>query len=76
MNTKSCEWHHFPAEKPAPGQWVGAIWAEDGDSPLYGLLRFFAENGEEWFEADGSECTDPDFWTPIPEPPKELNIYE
>lgn len=75
MNTKSCEWHHFPAEKPDSGSWVAAIW-HDGTSPLYGMCKYFVEDGEDWFEQDGSECTDPDFWTPIPTPPKELDIYE
>ena len=69
------EWHHFPAEKPLPGEWVAAIW-HDGTSPLYGLCRYFENADENWFESDGSECVDPDFWVAIPAPPKELDIYE
>ena len=75
MKKSDTQWHHFPAEKPLPGEWVAAIW-HDGTSPLYGMCKYFAKADEDWFEQDGSECTDPDFWTPIPAPPKELDIYE
>ena len=68
------QWHHFPNDKPAPGQWLAAIW-HDGSTPLYGVCRYFVDGDEDWFECDGSECTDPDFWTAIPQPPKELDIY-
>lgn len=76
MKNENKAWHVYEKEKPEHGQWLFAIWGTPG-SCEYGIARYFkGEADEDWCEMDGNECADPDYWALVPEPPKELNIYE
>lgn len=75
MTQKAKIWHVYENEKPQNGDWIFAIWG-DPQSVEYGIARFFTGADGDWCEMEGTECADPDYWALVPEPPKELNLYE